>query len=81
MVYGGLKKPMNHLLGTSIAADLNQGARYEVLSEAFGGYSELVTDSREIGLAMKRAIQSELSACLKIICDPRMESPRSSVLM
>jgi acetolactate synthase-1/2/3 large subunit len=75
------KHPMLNLLGTSLAADLGAGTRYDKVVEALGGYGELVERPSEIRPALERALQSGLPACVNVMCDPNAESPRSSVLM
>jgi acetolactate synthase-1/2/3 large subunit len=75
------KHPMLQMLGTSIAADLRSGTRYDKVVEALGGYGELVERPEEIRPALERAAKSGVPACLNVICDPAAEYPRSSVLM
>ena len=75
------KHPMEHLLGTSILSDLAPGIRYDRVVEALGGYGELVERPEEIGPALERAFKSGVPACLNVLCDPKAEYPRSSVLM
>ncbi len=75
------KHPMQAMLGTSIAADLAPGTRYDKLVEALGGYGELVERPGDIRPALDRAFRSGLPACLNVMCDPAAEYPRSSVLM
>jgi acetolactate synthase I/II/III large subunit len=75
------KHPMLTMLGTSIAADLLPGTRYDKVVEALGGYGELVEQPGDIRPALERAAKSGVPACLNVICDPAAEYPRSSVLM
>lgn len=75
------KHPMENLLGTSILSDLAPGIRYDRVVEALGGYGELVERPEEIGPALERAFKSGVPACLNVLCDPKAEYPRSSVLM
>jgi acetolactate synthase-1/2/3 large subunit len=75
------KHPMTNLLGTSVAADLARGTRYDKVVEALGGYGELVDRPDGIRPALERAFRSGLPACVNVICDPGAEYPRSSVLM
>jgi acetolactate synthase-1/2/3 large subunit len=75
------KHPMQQMLGTSIAADLGPGTRYDKVVEALGGYGELVERPEAIRDALDRAFKSGLPACINVICDPSAEYPRSSVLM
>lgn len=75
------KHPMENLLGTSILSDLAPGIRYDRVVEALGGYGELVERPEEIGPALQRAFKSGVPACVNVLCDPKAEYPRSSVLM
>jgi acetolactate synthase-1/2/3 large subunit len=75
------KHPMRSMLGTSIAADLAPGTRYDRVVEALGGYGEMVDRPDEIRPALERAFKSGVPACINVICDPDAEYPRSSVLM
>ena len=75
------KHPMLSMLGTSIAADLGQGTRYDKVVEALGGYGEMVDRPDAIRPALERAFKSGLPACINVVCDPDAEYPRSSVLM
>src|SRR5690348_18232179 len=73
------KHPMQAMLGTSIAADLAPGTRYDKVVESLGGHGELVERPGDIRPALERAFRSGLPACLKVLCDPGAEYPRSSV--
>jgi len=75
------KHPMESMLGVSVAADLLPRTRYDKVVESLGGYGELVDRPEQIGPAMERAFRSGLPACINVICDPKAEYPRSSVLM
>jgi acetolactate synthase I/II/III large subunit len=75
------KHPMLNMLGTSIAADLRPGTRYDKIVEALGGYGELVERPEDIRPALERAAKAGVPACLNVICDPAAEYPRSSLLM
>jgi acetolactate synthase-1/2/3 large subunit len=75
------KHPMEKMLGTSVAADLLPRTRYDKVVEALGGYGELVDRPDQIRPALDRAFASGLPACINVICDPKAEYPRSSVLM
>ena len=75
------KHPMQNLLGTSIAADLGVRTRYDQVVQALGGHGELVERPGDIRPALERAFASGLPACVNVICDPKAEYPRSSVLM
>ncbi len=75
------KHPMLSMLGTSIAADLSPGTRYDKVVEALGGYGELVDRPQQIRPALERAFKAGVPACINVMCDPQAEYPRSSVLM
>jgi acetolactate synthase I/II/III large subunit len=75
------KHPMLSMLGTSIAADLRPGTRYDKVVEALGGHGELVEKPEQIRPALERAAKAGVPACLNVLCDPAAEYPRSSVLM
>jgi len=75
------KHPMENMLGMSVASDLAPRTRYEKVVEALGGYGEMVERPDQIRPALERAFASGLPACLNVICDPKAEYPRSSVLM
>jgi acetolactate synthase-1/2/3 large subunit len=75
------KHPMLTMLGTSVAADLGHGTRYDKVVEALGGYGELVERPEQIRPALERAFKSGLPACINVMCDPDAEYPRSSVLI
>ncbi len=73
------KHPMQDLLGTSIATDLNPEARYDRVVEALGGYAELVERPQDISGALERAFTSGVAACINVRCDPEARYPRSTV--
>jgi acetolactate synthase-1/2/3 large subunit len=75
------KHPMEHMLGMSVAADLAPRTRYDKVVESLGGHGEMVDRPDEIRPALERAFASGLPACINVICDPKAEYPRSSVLM
>ena len=75
------KHPMQRMLGTSVAADLIPGTRYDKVVAALGGYGELVDRPDQLKPALERAFKAGVPACINVICDPEAEYPRSSVLM
>jgi thiamine pyrophosphate-dependent acetolactate synthase large subunit-like protein len=75
------KHPMESMLGMSVAADLAPRTRYDKVVAALGGHGEMVDRPEEIRPALDRAFASGLPACINVICDPKAEYPRSSVLM
>jgi thiamine pyrophosphate-dependent acetolactate synthase large subunit-like protein len=80
-IWGLEKHPMERLLGTSLLTDLGPRTRYDQVVEALGGHGELVERPQDIAPALKRAFRSGLPACVNVVCDPKAEYPRSSVLM
>jgi len=54
----------NRLVVTTLA-----DARYERVAEGFGGYGEYVDTAENIGVAIKRALDSGLPACINILTD------------
>jgi acetolactate synthase I/II/III large subunit len=74
------KHTMERLLGTALLADLAPGTRYDQVVGALGGHGELVERPEEVSPALERAFRSGLPACVNVVCDPRAEYPRSSVL-
>jgi acetolactate synthase-1/2/3 large subunit len=75
------KHPMERLLGSSLLADLGAKTRYDLVVQALGGHGELVGRPEDIAPALERAFRSGLPACVNVVCDPKAEYPRSSVLM
>ena len=75
------KHPMQQVLGTAIATDLQPGTRYDLVVQALGGHGELVEHADQIGPALQRAFASGVPSCLNVLTDPAAEYPRSSVLM
>ena len=75
------KHPMEKMLGMGVAADLGERTRYDRVVESLGGYGEMVERPDDIRPALERAFASGLPACVNVICDPKAEYPRSSVLM
>ena len=75
------KQPMERLFGSSIAADLTPGARYDKVVEALGGHGELVERPDQVAPALERAFKSGLPACLNVLTDPAAEYPRGAALI
>ena len=53
----------------------------DLVVASLGGHGELVERPEEVGPALERAFRSGLPACVNVVCDPKAEYPRSSVLM
>ncbi len=80
-IWGLEKHPMQSLYGYDVAADLQQGCRYDQVVAGLGGHGEFVTSPREIGPAIDRALASGLPALVNVVTDPKDQYPRSSVLV
>jgi acetolactate synthase I/II/III large subunit len=74
------KHPMESLYGYSIAADLQQGARYDQVVAALGGHGELVRKPDELRSALERAFESGKPALVNVLTDPSVVYPRRAVL-
>ncbi len=80
-IWGLEKHPMQRLLGVSLLTDLAPGTRYDRVVEGLGGHGELVEHPEGIAPALDRAFRSGAPACVNVLCDPRIEYPRSSPLL
>jgi acetolactate synthase-1/2/3 large subunit len=74
------KHPMEFLYGYSIAAELQQEARYDQVVEALGGHGELVREPDELRSALERAFESGKPALVNVLTDPSVVYPRKAVL-
>jgi acetolactate synthase I/II/III large subunit len=74
------KHPMEFLYGYSIAAELRQDARYDLVVEALGGHGELVREPAELRPALERAFESGGPALVNVLTDPEVVYPRKAVL-
>lgn len=75
----GLEKgPMQFLYGYDVAADLAPATRYDQVVEALGGAGETVTDPRQIGPALDRALASGVPYLVNVITDVGAAYPRST---
>ena len=74
------KHPMNALYGYDVAAELQEGTRYDVMMEAFGGKGELVSDPDDLAPALKRAFDSGEPYLVNVLTDPSIAYPRSATL-
>jgi acetolactate synthase-1/2/3 large subunit len=79
-IWGLEKHPMQALYGYDVAAELRPGIRYDQVMEALGGRGELVTESDEIGPALRRAFDSGEPTLVNILTDPAIAYPRSANL-
>jgi acetolactate synthase I/II/III large subunit len=71
---------MEFLYGYSIAAELQQGARYDQVVEALGGHGQLVREPDELRSALERAFESGKPALVNVLTDPSVVYPRKAVL-
>ncbi|HYM50858.1 MAG TPA: acetolactate synthase [Candidatus Limnocylindrales bacterium] len=78
-IWGLEKHPMQDILGTSVATDLNPHARYDRVVQALGGYGELVERPEDIHAALERAFSSGVAACIDVRCDPEARYPRTTM--
>ncbi len=79
-IWGLEKHPMQALYGYDIAADLQQGCRYDAVVEALGGAGETVEDPGEVGPALDRALASGVPYLVNVILDASVAYPRRSSL-
>ena len=78
--WGLEKHPMRQLYGYDVAADLQQGCRYDQVVAALGGAGETVERPDDIAPALKRALDAGVPYVVNIICDPEHAYPRRSNL-
>ncbi|MGH3320000.1 MAG: acetolactate synthase [Streptosporangiaceae bacterium] len=76
--WGLEKHPMRFLYGYDVAADLQQGTRYDEVARALGAEGELVTKPGEIGRALRRAFNAGAPYLVNIATDPEAAYPRST---
>jgi acetolactate synthase-1/2/3 large subunit len=79
-IWGLEKHPMEAIYGYSVAADLREGTRYDVLVEALGGHGELVRTPAELRPALQRAFVARGPAVVNVLTDPAVAYPRRSSL-
>jgi acetolactate synthase I/II/III large subunit len=80
-IWGLEKHPMRAFFGYDVAADLQQGTRYDEIVRALGGHGELVTEPAQIGPALDRAFAAGVPALLNVLTDPQDAYPRSANLV
>ncbi len=78
--WGLEKHPMRQMYGYDVAADLQEGCRYDQVVEALGGAGETVERPDDIGPALSRALNAGVPYVVNIICDPDHAYPRRSNL-
>jgi acetolactate synthase I/II/III large subunit len=79
-IWGLEKHPMNALYGYDVAAELQEGTRYDLMMQAFGGKGELVSDPEDLAPALKRAFDSGEPYLVNVLTDPSIAYPRSATL-
>jgi len=79
-IWGLEKHPMQAIYQYDVAADLQQGCRYDEVVAALGGAGEVVTEARDIGPALDRGFASGVPYVVNVITDPADQYPRSSNL-
>ena len=78
--WGLEKHPMRQLYGYDVAADLQEGCRYDQVVAALGGAGETVERPDDIAPALKRALDAGEPYVVNVICDPEHAYPRRSNL-
>ncbi|MCQ3809533.1 MAG: acetolactate synthase [Acidimicrobiia bacterium] len=78
--WGLEKHPMRQMYGYDVAADLQEGCRYDQVVAALGGAGETVERPDDIAPALKRALDAGVPYVVNIICDPEHAYPRRSNL-
>jgi acetolactate synthase-1/2/3 large subunit len=75
----GLEKgPMQWIYGYDVAADLAPNTRYDQVVTALGGGGEMVTDPRQIGPAIDRALASGVPYLVNVMTDVDAAYPRAT---
>jgi acetolactate synthase I/II/III large subunit len=75
--WGLERHPMRFLYGYDVLADL-QPSRYDEVVAALGGAGEMVSQPRDIGPAIDRALSSGVPYLVNILTDPEIAYPRST---
>ncbi|WP_420433605.1 acetolactate synthase [Candidatus Poriferisocius sp.] len=78
--WGLEKHPMRQMYGYDVAADLQEGCRYDQVVAALGGAGETVERPDDIAPALKRALDAGVPYVVNVICDPEHAYPRRSNL-
>jgi acetolactate synthase-1/2/3 large subunit len=77
-IWGLEKHPMQALYGYDVAADLQQGCRYDEVVRALGGAGELVTSPSGVAPALRRAFDAGAPYLVNVVTDPKVAYPRST---
>jgi acetolactate synthase-1/2/3 large subunit len=76
--WGLEKNPMQFLYGYHVAADLQEGLRYDEVVRGLGGAGETVTKPGDIGAAIDRAFASGVPYLVNVLTDPAVAYPRTT---
>lgn len=79
-IWGLEKHPMEFLYGYSVAAELREGTRYDLVVEALGGYGEMVQRPENLRAALERALSAGRPALVNVLTDAAVAYPRRSNL-
>lgn len=79
-IWGLEKHPMRSLYGYDVAADLQEGCRYDQVVAALGGAGETVAEPGDLGAALDRALAADGPYLVNVLTDPADVYPRSSSL-
>jgi acetolactate synthase-1/2/3 large subunit len=79
-IWGLEKHPMNAMYGYDVAADLQQGLRYDKVVKALGGAGETVAKPGDLEPALRRAFGSGVPYLVNVLTDPKDAYPRSANL-
>jgi acetolactate synthase-1/2/3 large subunit len=79
-IWGLEKHPMESLYGYSVAAELREGTRYDLVAQALGCEGELVSEPSQLRPALERAFACGRPAIVNVLTDPSVAYPRRSNL-
>jgi acetolactate synthase I/II/III large subunit len=79
-IWGLEKHPMEAIYGYSVAAELRQGTRYDLVAEALGCHGALVSSPDELRPALEEALACGRPAVVNVLTDPAVAYPRRSNL-
>lgn len=75
--WGLERHPMRFLYGYDVLADL-QPSRYDQVVSSLGGAGEVVTDIKDLGPALDRAMNSGVPYLVNVMTDPEVAYPRTT---
>jgi acetolactate synthase-1/2/3 large subunit len=73
--WGNIRHEQGKQFGKQTGATELSVAAYEKMAEAFGGYGQRVEDAKDVGPAIRRAIDSKKPAVVNVITQPGVVSP------